>query len=224
MGISGARSLLDSDPRRYGAPWRCNWPKEKKDPEGTGSSGLQDEENDGGDEDTRKDAAKGDLDDALKKGLEAYVVLVDGMSLLYHVAVNNQPESVPTLAIHGSPFTVREEVASFVSKILLALPEYSELRIFMDGLAPKAKIPTQVDRLTSQALRGDTAARKEKDAARQGTLVYSRSSPARILDPLAEWAFVEAIEARDPYTKQHSSRVAEVARTIGQELGSVPQE
>ena len=38
------------------------------------------------------------------------------------------------------------------------------------------------------------------------------------------YAFVEAIEARDPYTKQHSSRVAEVARTIGQELGCSGEE
>ena len=33
------------------------------------------------------------------------------------------------------------------------------------------------------------------------------------------YAFVEAIEARDPYTKQHSSRVAGYARIIGQEMG-----
>jgi putative nucleotidyltransferase with HDIG domain len=38
------------------------------------------------------------------------------------------------------------------------------------------------------------------------------------------YAFVEAIEARDPYTKQHSSRVAEVALTIGQELGCSHEE
>jgi response regulator RpfG family c-di-GMP phosphodiesterase len=33
------------------------------------------------------------------------------------------------------------------------------------------------------------------------------------------YAFVEAIEARDPYTKQHSSRVAELAIVIGKEMG-----
>jgi HD-GYP domain-containing protein (c-di-GMP phosphodiesterase class II) len=33
------------------------------------------------------------------------------------------------------------------------------------------------------------------------------------------YAFVEAIEARDPYTKQHSSRVAEFALQIGKEIG-----
>jgi len=32
------------------------------------------------------------------------------------------------------------------------------------------------------------------------------------------YAFVEAIEARDPYTKQHSSRVADVALMIGKEM------
>jgi response regulator RpfG family c-di-GMP phosphodiesterase len=38
------------------------------------------------------------------------------------------------------------------------------------------------------------------------------------------YAFVEAIEARDPYTKQHSSRVAEIALTIGQEMGCSHEE
>ncbi|MBW1739577.1 MAG: response regulator [Deltaproteobacteria bacterium] len=33
------------------------------------------------------------------------------------------------------------------------------------------------------------------------------------------YAFVEAIEARDPYTKQHSSRVTELALRIGKEMG-----
>ena len=38
------------------------------------------------------------------------------------------------------------------------------------------------------------------------------------------YAFVEAIEARDPYTKQHSSRVAEVALKIGKEMGCSHEE
>lgn len=38
------------------------------------------------------------------------------------------------------------------------------------------------------------------------------------------YAFVEAIEARDPYTKQHSSRVAEFALQIGKEMGCSNEE
>jgi response regulator RpfG family c-di-GMP phosphodiesterase len=38
------------------------------------------------------------------------------------------------------------------------------------------------------------------------------------------YAFVEAIEARDPYTKQHSSRVTEIALTIGKEMGCTEEE
>ena len=38
------------------------------------------------------------------------------------------------------------------------------------------------------------------------------------------YAFVEAIEARDPYTKQHSSRVAEFALQIGKEIGCSQEE
>lgn len=38
------------------------------------------------------------------------------------------------------------------------------------------------------------------------------------------YAFVETIEARDPYTKQHSSRVAEVALSVGKEMGATHEE
>ena len=38
------------------------------------------------------------------------------------------------------------------------------------------------------------------------------------------YAFVEAIEARDPYTKQHSSRVTELAVSIGKEMGCSDEE
>jgi len=38
------------------------------------------------------------------------------------------------------------------------------------------------------------------------------------------YAFVEAIEARDPYTKQHSSRVTELAVRIGKEMGCSDEE
>lgn len=38
------------------------------------------------------------------------------------------------------------------------------------------------------------------------------------------YAFVEAIEAKDPYTKQHSSRVTELAVMIGREMGCSDEE
>jgi putative nucleotidyltransferase with HDIG domain len=38
------------------------------------------------------------------------------------------------------------------------------------------------------------------------------------------YAFVEAIEARDPYTKQHSSRVSQLALSIGKEMGCSHEE
>jgi putative nucleotidyltransferase with HDIG domain len=38
------------------------------------------------------------------------------------------------------------------------------------------------------------------------------------------YAFVETIEARDPYTKQHSSRVAELALSVGKEMGVTHEE
>ncbi len=38
------------------------------------------------------------------------------------------------------------------------------------------------------------------------------------------YAFVNALEARDPYTQQHSNRVAGISMTIGKELGCSPEE
>lgn len=38
------------------------------------------------------------------------------------------------------------------------------------------------------------------------------------------YAFVAALEARDPYTMKHSSRVAEIAHTIGREMGCEDEE
>jgi len=38
------------------------------------------------------------------------------------------------------------------------------------------------------------------------------------------YAFVETIEARDPYTKQHSSRVADIAFRVGKETGASHEE
>ena len=38
------------------------------------------------------------------------------------------------------------------------------------------------------------------------------------------YAFVAALEARDPYTRKHSTRVAHVAHRLGQELGCTPEE
>ena len=38
------------------------------------------------------------------------------------------------------------------------------------------------------------------------------------------YAFVNALEARDPYTQQHSERVARLAILLGQEMGCTPEE
>ncbi len=38
------------------------------------------------------------------------------------------------------------------------------------------------------------------------------------------YAFVKAIEAKDPYTKQHSTRVTEISIAISQEMGCSPEE
>lgn len=161
MGIQGAMSLLEADPRRFGRPWRCNWLKKGK--------GHNVEEKDGKQPDNTEEMP--------------IVLLVDGMALLYHVTVNHG------LSIDLSPSTIREKVAEFVSQLLEGIPPSSELRIFMDGLAPKAKLSTQIDRLRNQAISGDNLAKKLKS-----NIKGTKLANAKMLHLLAEWAMLEAIE------------------------------
>jgi XRN 5'-3' exonuclease N-terminus len=162
MGIQGAMSLFEEDPRRFGRPWRCNWLKEEK--------GHNVEE---------KDRKKADNAEEMP-----FVLLVDGMALLYHVTVNRG------LSIDMSPSTIRDKVAEFVSHLLAAIPPSSQIRIFMDGLAPKAKLSTQIDRLRSQAISGENLAEK----LTKNNIKGKKYTKAKLLHLLAEWAMVEAIE------------------------------
>jgi len=194
MGIPGARSILDEDQRRFGAPWRVNWgDDEKRVADAPGSREVvETTKDDSKKEPENKPKANEEengIDDKVKKGLqEANILLVDGMALLYHVAVHKRTASLPAVSIHTSPSTVKDLVSAYLSSILRALPEYSEVRVFMDGLAPAFKINAQLERLKNQAIAGDVAARKEKDSN------VTWSAPPKLLDPLSEWAFVEAIE------------------------------
>lgn len=146
MGIQGARSLLDHDPPRYGRPWTCNW--------------------DAGEE---KEEIRESQD-------EPIYLLIDGTSLLYYIAVDQENSNA------ACPASVKERISMYVSQLLKALPERSEVRIFMDGLAPKAKISAQVSRMRDQAIKGDNQAKN------------GSKTRGKILDLLAEFAMVEAIE------------------------------
>lgn len=181
MGLQGAMSLMEEDQQQFGQPWTCNW---------------EEEGGEGGDEQT----SGSNGGNASKEPL---VLLVDGMAMTHHVAVNHERSE-------DCPAIIRSKVVSFVTKVLKALPERSEMRIFMDGLSPTAKLNTQIETLKQQAINGDTLARLQKDAP-GGT---SKKAP-QLLHLLAEWALVEAI--RELSTKKEkggwgSNKVLELHR------------
>ncbi|CAB9510435.1 expressed unknown protein [Seminavis robusta] len=167
MGVQGAMSLMEEDPRRFGRPWRSNWGDAMITVEGKA---------------TDDDKAEEEGEKPVVTQEEPFILLVDGMSLLYHVAVNKQKNYMDS-----SPSVIKAQVYQFVSQLLEGIPPFSELRIFMDGLAPKTKLSTQIDRLRKQAIRGDVLAKKlQKSDGKQ--------SNAKLMHLLAEWAMVEAVE------------------------------
>lgn len=121
----------------------------------------------------------GDGGNASKKHI---VLLVDGISMMHHVAANQEESET-------SPAIIRSKVESFITKLLKALPEQSELRIFLDGLAPTAKLNTQIETLKQQAIDGDNLAKLQKDAPGS----TNKKAP-QLLHLLAEWALVEAVQ------------------------------
>jgi len=169
MGIRGAYSLMDEDPLRYGKPWRCNWEEQVEKEEDEGNLALKT---------TNRTEAK--------KEKEPFVMLVDGMSLLYHVASSSSTPAAGRSTAASPAATTRDQLTKFLTQLLRAFPPRSQLRIFLDGLAPKLKIETQLDRLRNQAIRGDALARKcNNDHIKKST---------KVLHLLSEWAMVEAIE------------------------------
>ena len=89
---------------------------------------------------------------------EASTVLVDGPSLLYHIAITELYDEFPpifkaqiqqpSLHYQASPATIYQRTRHFLlSLVSVAGP--------VDGLAATCKIPTQVDRLRNMAHQGN---------------------------------------------------------------------
>jgi len=151
MGIRGAWSLLSNDPRRFGGPWLLN-SEEKR-----GGGGIS--------------------------------VFVDGPSLLYHVAVSGVYDSGPPLTKaqvqqkssvpQASPAIIHVRVKNFINALLDVCQ--GEVHVVMDGLAPDAKITTQIGRLRIMAQQGEKNARNPK-------------STCNLLHLLAEASMIETLE------------------------------
>lgn len=105
-------------------------------------------------------------------------LLIDANSLLYHVAM--EKDSI----MYASPSTVHDSCQIHVHRLLRVVGKQGGVHLFFDGLPPREKFPSQVHRMTKQAIMGDKLAR--------GDIEDQRS--VKLLHHLAEWAFVEAVE------------------------------
>jgi response regulator RpfG family c-di-GMP phosphodiesterase len=139
---------------------------------------------------------------------------------------NNLPgieEALVKRASEGIPFLMKDPSDLSVSnsdiRSLLATPLRIREEIF--GMVTAAKV------------KEGSAPFTEKDlyyldflARRTAFVIENVALYENIYDNLFStlYAFVEAIEARDPYTKQHSSRVAEIALDIGKEMDCSQEE
>jgi hypothetical protein len=108
------------------------------------------------------------------------IFLVDAMALLYHAVIKSNDMARQA---HVSPATVRECVYTYVRKLLTVAGENGAVHCFLDGLAPREKIPTQISRLSQQALHGEILSGGGK-----------LNPKTKLLHLLAEWSFIEAIE------------------------------
>jgi hypothetical protein len=108
---------------------------------------------------------------------ESITILVDAMALLYHVTTRSRKTT------QASPATIRELVSDYTLKLLRVVGETGAVHMFLDGLAPKEKISTQISRLQQQHISCDLLAK-----------INTTNSSAKALHILAEWAFVEAIQ------------------------------
>jgi hypothetical protein len=104
--------------------------------------------------------------------------LIDGKSLLYHVALEK------TDLLYASPATIYESCQVYIRRMLKVVGKKGGVHVFFDGLAPLEKVESQIKRMGQQATAGDILATQNQ----------TRNSKVKLLHHLAEWAFVEAIE------------------------------
>ena len=96
-------------------------------------------------------------------------MFVDGPSLLHHIAVStvydcSPPVKQPHIRQRGfvyqaSPSRIYTRITNFMRALLNVLGSQGSVHVVMDGLAPTAKIPTQVSRMKSMAQQGEAKMR-----------------------------------------------------------------
>ena len=163
--------------------------------------------------------------------------------------VDRCPPSLPTLetkqmteghseAVKECNSYVAEALAKKISDGIPLLVDGSFDRTFSDAkirslIAIPFKIRNKLFGMLAAIVRNDSRSFTEKDlyylnflAERATFVIENIALYENIYENLFAtlYAFVEAIEARDPYTKQHSSRVTEFGMSIGKEMNCSDEE
>lgn len=146
-------------------------------------------------------------------------------------AVNSRPA--------GATLALPDDLVSGVAQD--ALPLLVNDCLGREGLSPEIRSVLLVPMKIRKKVFGVLAAAMCRDAARFSEkdlyyLSYIARNAAHAIENLALYeniyqnlfstlyAFVNALEARDPYTQQHSERVARLAMLLGQEMHCTPEE
>ena len=168
MGVRGARSMMEADPLRFCETFTWNW---------GGANG-------GGGEEVEEE--------------ERLALLVDAMSVLHLLAKQQQQHTHNNnLTTHPKcPAAIQKCVASYMEDLLLVVGSKGAVHIFLDGLCPAEKIPSQISRLSEQASAGDKLARTKGD---------KRNHHKVPLHLFAEWAFIEGVQAVQQQQQQQQT-------------------
>ena len=107
-------------------------------------------------------------------------LLIDGKSFLYHIVMGTND------LMYASPYTINESCQVHIHRLLRVVGKKGGVHIFFDGLAPLEKLNSQLKRMSEESIAGDRLARQD---------VSTDSKRLKLLHHLAEWAFLEAIDA-----------------------------
>ena len=108
-------------------------------------------------------------------------LLIDGKSFLYHIVMGSTKD-----LIYASPATINESCQVHIHRLLRVVGKKGGVHIFFDGLAPLEKLKSQLKRMSEESMVGDMLGRQD---------VSPDSKRLKLLHHLAEWAFLEAIDA-----------------------------
>jgi hypothetical protein len=145
-------------------------------------------------------------------------LLVDARSLLHHAAFQQGD------VLYPSPSTINDQVQIYIHKLLRVVGRKGGVHVFFDGLAPREQMLAQIQYLGRQASNGERLAtlydRMVGNRTHGDYILDDKDTPSQLLHPLAEWAFVEAV---DRLRKRFTSTLHMHRASIGESEALVNQ-